>query len=280
MVGSTMMGTATTMTLMKAGSQVLPLCVKTLPLLTLYPELSLDVRSSGVLSEVNQSKFDIGNTSELEFVAHVQMKPKEQGQSRKENIEGMVTENEGRVEPASDPEHLTQSKSQHKEQNGLLNGFLPPFLALVTLKDTLLNFVNGARFSIEHEDWNQTYVDMADMGPATDDTEICSSGPCLVDSLPNCWNVSMDTDWTLPAMSTDRNCFDKNRFCSNCMTKMENNFKTVLVSDTWQSSEIIHCCCRLDNTGNSWLKGSLQSSLADINLRFATRSFYPVFVTT
>lgn len=276
------MGTATTVTLMKGGSLVLPLCFKTLPLLTLYPELSLDVRSSGALPEVNQSKFDIGNSSELEFVNHVPLKqPNEQDENPKENIEGMkAAETVGEVEPTTDPEHLTQSKSQHREHSGLLNGFLPPFLALVTLKDTLLNFVNGARLSIEHEDWNQTNVQMADMGPTTVDTEICSSGPCLVDSLPNCWNVSMDTDWTLPEMRTYRNCFDKNQFCSNSKAKMENNFKTELVPDTWHGAEIIHCCCRLGNTGNSWLKGSLQSSLADINLRFATRSFYPVFVTT
>lgn len=279
MVGSTVIGTATTVTLMRTGSNVLPVCLKTLPVLNLYLELSLDEARS--LPEVPQP--DASSISGIESLMQTDIEQlMVQNNSYSSQFEGNSTAKEtGITESRSTPETKTHSKSQQRDQNGLLNGFLPPFLALFTLKDTLFNFAYGARLSNEPEETDHTDLEPKESDQTADPTgEICSAGPCLVDSLLNCWNVTLETDWTWSETWTERNCFDKTQCCPHCLHRIGSYDKFGLDLDTMKGAEIVHCCCRLGNTGNSWLKESLQFSLMDINLRFSTRSFYPVFVTT
>ncbi|XP_045179308.2 protein CNPPD1-like [Mercenaria mercenaria] len=281
MVGSTMLGTATSLTLMNTGSTVLPLCIRALPALTLYPELSLEPRNPGSLVELSRSEVIGVNSTELNDISKGHL---ESLQELNESNPGYLGDRDTVVENESgnDLDSKTDTRSQHKEQNGLLNGFLPPFLALVTLKDTLLNFAYGARLSYEpNKDSDQGKVEARDSTKAPEETkEFCSSGPCLVDSWPNCWNVSMETDWFTKGTWTEHSCLGEASCCSHCTRNMKMKDRPGLDTNLLKGAEIIHCCCRQGNTGNSWLKGSLHTGMLDINLRFATQSIYPVFVTT
>jgi hypothetical protein len=188
-----------------------------------------------------------------------------------------------------DLEPKIDSRSQAKE-NGLLNGFLQPFLALVTLKDTFLNFAYGAKLTYEpSNDSDQNDPETTDTTFNPEETkEFCSSGPCLVDSWSNCWNVSIAMDWLTTGTWTERTCEDEKRCCKQCSRNQKLNIKEgpqnqlyhKLDTAMLNGAEIIHCCCRPENTGDSWLKGSLHSRIMDINLRFATQPVYPIFVTT
>lgn len=281
MIGSTMLGTTASMTLMKAGSQVLPMCSKIQPMLALYPELSPDVMSSR--SSVDVPGSEVMDKLGSDLFGDTEAEQTEQLRDQSQNC----TSNHGDEEmeevisdPADDLDPRIRLISQPKEQTGLLNGFLPPFLALVTLKDTLLNFAYGTNLTDKQTDLaDQNNREYGEMTLPSDEAEFCSSGPCLIDSWSNCWNVTLETDWTSHGSQTGCSCLENERCCKQCMSESTMNEHHKLDNDWLKGAEVIHCCCR-GNTGNSWLKGSLYSGIMDLNLRFATRSVYPVFITT
>ena len=288
MVGSTMLGTATTLTLMNSGSAILPLCIRALPTFTLYPELSLEVTHSRSLVEISRSKVMARNGSELTgLFIDGQEGLQEWNDSNTASIGDEDLSRESDVN--NDLDTKTDSRSQGKE-NGLLNGFLHPFLALVTLKDTFLNFAYGAKLSYEPNNYSdQSDLESTDTALTQENTkEFCSTGPCLVDSWPNCWNVSVEIDWLTRGMWTEQNCNDDQPCCTHCSSnknmKLNQGFQDGLYhrldAASLKGAEMIHCCCQPENAGNSWLTGSLHSRIMDINLRFATQPLYPIFVTT
>lgn len=83
-----------------------------------------------------------------------------------------------------------QQSTEHAVPNQLrnyLNSLLPPLLALVSLKDSFIDFVNAVR------DRNTNNLDRP-KNVKSDLDEICSDGPCQQETWPGCWNTSDSSD--------------------------------------------------------------------------------------
>ncbi|KAL4217127.1 Cyclin-dependent protein kinase [Mactra antiquata] len=265
MVGSTVLGTMTSVTLINAGSTLAPMILKITPSLSLYPALSVNTLHS--MSRLDLARSNVNDINLNETDADDDIDQLEPLSDSTEWLEYSESENKN-----SDLE--TDVKVIHKEPGGLLNGFLSPFLAMITLKDTLFSFAYGAGHSTTSEevsDSNDLDLDDSSTTFDLDNLEFCSNGACLIDSWKNCLNVTINSDWTIQN--------DDNKACCPKCTSNDNHHNSKQLNSL-QNSDIIHCCCNLGNHDDSWLKSSLHSRLLDINLRFMTKSVHPILVTT
>ena len=291
MIGSTLAGTTTSAALINFGTTVLPMYLKMTSTMTLYPEISSKVMfgssfSPGLLSSEN---IDLNGTGaimdEVEF-GDLKLPMLKDNQSTEQTETSLV--NDLHTHRTNDLEGKGHSRSHPKDTNNRLNSFLPPLLALLTLKDALLDYCFGAKINdfhgndLEQNDDNDL-DSTVDLSPQT--TEYCSSGPCQMDSWPNCWNVTSDFDWTEYKDSSSKCCRDAEPCCSNCVLNgnpsLSNGEWNGQIDNGLWSNDVIKCCCKRSHSESaSWLKGSLNAAIIDLNLRFSTHSLYPVYVTT
>lgn len=181
---------------------------------------------------------------------------------------------------------LTEQTEQGKPKN-TLNNLLPPLLALVSLKDSFLNFVYALR-----DRSTMKHFDSKSSEPNFD--QICSDGPCQQETWPHCWNTSdyFDVSHDLTGnsdLADERDfgsqfCRDFGKPCRNCHAKMK---RTCLTSERLNKkcatqSGTVHCCCRVNDHNSlsetvDWFHPVFSELSA---LGFMTGSVYPVVLTT
>ena len=317
-IGSTIAGTATSTALVTATSTALvTMGAHSLPLLysltsnfaalTLIPafpaKVSLDSRPLVDLYE--QEHLVLGNESQRDS-------KKEEGVDNKERLK-----NDLDLFDTLTSRNAQDKPSVNKESHGLLNSFLPHFLALLTLKDNVLEFAFGAKHENKTYKRRQTpttnpkaldndeYTEEDDEGmdprlDLEDMSNFCSSGPCLMDSWPGCFNVTTENDWTEFKAFSSRCCANRLACCQQCVIngnptgrlgELDYGYYThgatnvghgyaykTLNSDQDLNSgptDSVKCCCRFAHLErSSWLRGSLEPRVFDLNLRFATQTFF------
>lgn len=184
--------------------------------------------------------------------------------------------------------------SEYGRSKSTLNNLLPPLLALVSLKDSFISFVNALRDS-----GTKNFDALRDSGTKNFDSRsfdqnfdhICSTGPCQQETWPHCWNTSDDYDESLDL--TGSWCYDSDysvktssgrdfgKPCQNCGARIK---KGCSASELPRKCAIqtgtVHCCCSVKGHESlmdrvDWPAFSELSALG-----FMTGHAYPIFVTT
>lgn len=243
----------------------------------MYPELSLKETSRPAMLHSPEEILDLNRTGQP--LAEINLG----GQSFVDSADDSSSEGDDiRKISSLQSDSKKPYQTMPKDTNILLSSFIPPLLALVTLKDAVLAYAFGA--NSPRTDIEQTADDQS-AESVVEDSEFCSVGPCLVDSWPNCWNVSSEFDWTDYQAYTSRCCKDSEPCCNKCHNSRNPTVGHGLLSETSHNpsdvADLTKCCCRIPRSESaSWLKGTLTSAIIDLNLRFSTQASYPVLVTT
>ncbi|KAH3770847.1 protein CNPPD1-like [Dreissena polymorpha] len=289
MIGSTLAATATSTALTQLGTSALPACLKMtsgLMTLTLYPEL---------LSREAQLSSDML----INFPEHWNAT-----RALKENLQDEENVALNKAENGSDEflwgtvnfqKPMGESGSPNKEPPGSLLNLLPPFLALLTFKEAVLNYVFGANVDHDPDIYGNDHELTSDLDTNQDNMgDYCSLGPCLTDSWSDCFNISSEHEWN-EFKSLASQCYYRNtKQCCDKWRKLVPYYRCVNSAiaqplpsslntrlDTEMDINHVKCCCRFSHVeASSWLKGSLSLPARDLNLRFSTQSFYPIFITT
>ncbi|XP_064598401.1 protein CNPPD1-like [Liolophura sinensis] len=154
----------------------------------------------------------------------------------------------------------------------MFSSVLPPFLAVVTLKNTLLNFVSAV--SNPGADNPGT---ISQLSPFS-----CQPGVCNSHMKPNCWNLSNPDSST--ASTSHKSCcgHDQQNFDAN----MKNNEKFRQTSTCLQTklnkdseSTEFRCCCEKE-TGFLEALMVQRDIFPDISLGFQTRTLTPMVADT
>ena len=146
----------------------------------------------------------------------------------------------------------TQTSTEPVEQTQprhYLNNFLPPLLALVSLKDSFIDFVNAVR------DKNGNNLQRNE-NLRSDLDEICSDGPCQQETWPGCWNTSDNLDMSHDYFRSQ--CFSSyfrnnmpmesdqtirpGKGCQNCGARMKKLHPFERCPRGFASRKIL-CCC-------------------------------------
>ncbi|XP_052814274.1 uncharacterized protein LOC128241396 [Mya arenaria] len=298
MIGSTLAGTATSSALSALGTTTLPIFFN-----MVTPNLATLTHIPAIWS----SDLELGAKMILDFSSAASpslLNNETLGERNKPIVEqlvetdGKAKENPGDDEIATDSSTQSPLNQQKESQHSLLNSLLPPFLALMTLKDSVLDYAFGAKsrkqdqYNLGHN-MDTTGADIEEDEPTdlTDMSNYCSAGPCLMDSWPNCFNVSSEHDWS-EFKTFNTLCGQKmNPCCRNCAL----NDKAKQPTGNWNwnrdmdyengndlNDYSVKCCCRFSHLeSSSWLKGSLEPKMFDLNLRFSTQSlFQQALITT
>lgn len=264
MVCSTIVGTSMPAELASFGSAVLPAYLK------IAPQFQVLLQSSALpfpeaLNGINRTT--VGSLPEFD-VEYPQLPASAENQSSDQQWIG-----------ASSGFETRQQEVQQKDTHSVLKNFLPSFLALISLKNAVLDYYLGAKSSsssnLDDDLEHHGDLDIDSPFDPSHVNEFCSVGPCLMDSWPNCWNVSSFTDWTDFQRCSATCCKDYKPCCSKCVRNLDTRrSKTV---DRRDDDGLIKCCCK---QSASWFQGSLSSAIIDLNLRFSTQTLYPIYVTT
>lgn len=289
-----MIGTATPTALVSFGTtSLLPIYIRLAPLMTLYPELSVKVNQGHIIIPPQVATPEIMNLNDTAGslpaveLGDLPVEFTNSNQSEEPDKNGFERD-------SGNHGNKKQVRASQKDAN-LLNSFLPPILALMTLKDAVLDYYFGAESTT-------TDADLDDLEQTTDldsrstslsqNSEFCSAGPCLMDSWPNCWNVSSEFDWSEYLAYSSQCCRDEQPCCYKCVlnSNLYHNHDNNLhinhghvdnLDNGLDKASVIKCCCKRPYSESaSWFKGSLNSAIIDLNLRFSTQSLYPVYVTT
>lgn len=190
------------------------------------------------------------------------------------------TNTAGLVDRITDNENINKSfgteYSQHGRSKSTLNNLLPPLLALVSLKDSFISFVNALRdsgtknFDSRSSDQNFDHI--------------CSTGPCQHETWPHCWNTSDDYDKSLDLTGSwcrTSSGRDFGKPCQNCGARIKKGCSaSELPRKCAIQSGTVQCCCSVKGHESlmdrvDWPAFSELSALG-----FMTGHVYPVFVTT
>lgn len=145
---------------------------------------------------------------------------------------------------AASTEHVEQIRPRNS-----LNSLLPPLLALVSLKDSFVDFVNALR----DRNANRHAINK-NVEPNMD--EICSDGPCQQETWPSCWNASDDLDMSHDCIRSrcfdsyfgnDRDmesqqCHQLGKGCQNCGARMK-DLCPFEQRHGKSASQNVRCCC-------------------------------------
>jgi len=285
MIGSTVLGTTTSTALMSAGAAISHDASLFLPSMlggnlgAIFTPSMLEGNIGSILTE-ELTRLDAANSSEVEFAFSKDLSALVPQSSIENTLNGKDEDNH-----KHDQSHSVEKKGAvgsntdalSREQGTFFNGFLPPFLALVALKDTLVKFAYAVA------DKPETASD-GNLGDVDSITETCSDGPCLMDSWPHCWNVSSDFDWTefktfhaKSASRLDLQCMLASRFSSQNRAGFGRQDQCRLgnsggTNRPWTgSSNNVHCCCSWSgHPDHDFDCSSLDLKLPDLTFGFMT----------
>lgn len=185
---------------------------------------------------------------------------------------------------------VTEAVEQDRPRTAL-NSLLPPLLALVSLKDSFLNYVYALkdRGSIKYTEGRHSEPNL---------DEICSAGPCREETWPHCWNTTEHTDlshdftgigcneldWPEEKDYRFQPCMELRKVCQNCYVNMK---RACPVANQFHENcatqkGTVHCCCNAKAYKPlpavvDWFNPTL-SELSAIG--FMLDPVSPVFVTT
>ena len=254
MVSSTILATTMSSALVHFGFTTLSNVPKLLPVTAPIQSLKVEITD------------DLRTSEDLELL----MDGSGQGvycNKTKENKAGVVADGRDKQETSAllNDNHDTRVHNnlgtKYEDNGQYLSGFLSHFLVLLTLKDTIMKF--------GHTLLEQETGIKEDIGADMENDRVCSDGPCLMDSWPNCWNLSSGHDWS--AYKSQQ---------SKLSAKLSNGHSGSK-QYTGQNGQvsITVCCCKSAAPGTI-LRHRLRYRYVDnFSVGFSTSSAIPILVT-
>ena len=151
------------------------------------------------------------------------------------------------LQPGNKSNQQSTEHAEPTQSRTCLNNLLPPLLALVSLKDSFIDFVNAVRDRNANNFHKNKNV-------KSDLDEICSDGPCQQETWPGCWNTSDNSDMSLDYFGNQlfnsyfRNDMESDhtgqsrKGCHNCGARMR-KLHPFTGCRRELASRNVRCCC-------------------------------------